>query len=371
MKASLSLSLSLLGLLFFGLFPGCEEPVEEPWQCLHDTTSHNFVWEVDTLGMYFTVLYDIAIVDQNDIWAVGEISTPETNKFDSMGVWQTPYNLAHWDGSEWELMKVMGKTYYDSMAYGPIKAVYAFSTEDIWVSFDFGSYARWNGLEWESEFIHEREGIIKRIWGTSSENLYFVGSRGNITHYNGLTFEKMESGTELTLRSIDGTSENKVFISGHENLNESVVLEKSESGWSVKYYSETTYPGEGSNFLGRIYQVFTYGDTLYVDARAGLWKVSIISGKGSLLAKSFIQMNNSAAIGIDGNSYNNIFICSWDGQITHFNGKTWKKQPQVHEQWHSFGINLYSMQYRDSMFVAAGTLGYGAQGFIIRGYHLD
>jgi hypothetical protein len=55
-----------------------------------DTTSHNFTWEIDTLGEYGSYLNDVWIVDENDIWVVGEIITDSG--------W---YNLAKWDGLNW------------------------------------------------------------------------------------------------------------------------------------------------------------------------------------------------------------------------------------------------------------------------------
>jgi len=39
-------------------------------QCCLDTTSHNFSWDIDTLGLYGSYLNDVAIVDENDIWVV-------------------------------------------------------------------------------------------------------------------------------------------------------------------------------------------------------------------------------------------------------------------------------------------------------------
>ncbi len=39
-----------------------------------DTTSHNFTWQTCTFGEHSnSVLYDVAIIDENNIWAVGEI----------------------------------------------------------------------------------------------------------------------------------------------------------------------------------------------------------------------------------------------------------------------------------------------------------
>ncbi len=39
-----------------------------------DTTSHNFTWQTFTFGEHqHSVLYDVAIIDENNIWAVGAI----------------------------------------------------------------------------------------------------------------------------------------------------------------------------------------------------------------------------------------------------------------------------------------------------------
>ncbi|GAB6283729.1 MAG: hypothetical protein STSR0008_25320 [Ignavibacterium sp.] len=45
-----------------------------------DTTSHNFSFETWTFGgeAGSSVLYDVAIIDENNIWAVGEIRISDT-----------------------------------------------------------------------------------------------------------------------------------------------------------------------------------------------------------------------------------------------------------------------------------------------------
>ena len=68
-----------------------------------DTTSSNFTWQTFTFGEHSSsVLYDVAIIDENNIWAVGEIYMK-----DSLG---SPdphaYNAVHWDGSEWKVKKI-------------------------------------------------------------------------------------------------------------------------------------------------------------------------------------------------------------------------------------------------------------------------
>lgn len=61
-----------------------------------DTTSHNFTWETFTFGGGSSSHFnDVAIINENNIWAVGEIHTEDTDKFDSNGVWIQPYNAVH------------------------------------------------------------------------------------------------------------------------------------------------------------------------------------------------------------------------------------------------------------------------------------
>ena len=70
-----------------------------------DTTSHNFTWQTFTFGDPATggsVLYDVAIIDENDIWAVGEIYL-----LDTLGQ-PDPllYNAVHWNGRQWEVKRI-------------------------------------------------------------------------------------------------------------------------------------------------------------------------------------------------------------------------------------------------------------------------
>ena len=78
-----------------------------------EPTSHNFTWQTWEFGQNSnSVLYDVAIIDENNIWAVGEIymndslGNPDPNA----------YNAVHWDGNNWELKRIPyyhnGQTYH-------------------------------------------------------------------------------------------------------------------------------------------------------------------------------------------------------------------------------------------------------------------
>ena len=51
---------------------------------------------------------------------------------------------------------------------------------------------------------HENGQSVNKLWGTSSSDLYGVGYNGMITHYNGRTWQKIESGTTTNINDIWG-----------------------------------------------------------------------------------------------------------------------------------------------------------------------
>ena len=83
-----------------------------------DTTSHNFTWQTWTFGEHSSsMLYDVAIIYENNIWAVGEIYMN-----DSLGNPDpTLYNLSKWDGNDWKVERVyynyQGSTFYCSSSF--------------------------------------------------------------------------------------------------------------------------------------------------------------------------------------------------------------------------------------------------------------
>lgn len=73
-----------------------------------DTTSHNFTWRVDTLGYYLSIVRDVAIVNENNIWAVGAFYKKHADRDSTVA---DRYNAAHWDGKAWTLKKIPTQDY--------------------------------------------------------------------------------------------------------------------------------------------------------------------------------------------------------------------------------------------------------------------
>ena len=265
-----------------------------------DTTSHNFTfqsWTFGTIGS--STLYDVAIINENNIWAVGEIYVADT----SINGY-TKYNAVHWDGNNWELKKIGGYGYW------PCRTVFAFSATDIWfegtIHWDGSNYTvhmnGWplmpNGDNWQ----------VNKMWGSSPNDLYAVGNNGNIAHYNGQSWSKIESGTDLNINDIWGISDgnggfNKYLAAYNAMLkldaNKNLSRIEAESGMHI--FSIWGYTNQ------LIYVVGGENDALYKN-----YKWEIINDP---LVNTLYR--------IKGQNYNDVFGISSLGTILHFNGYNW------------------------------------------------
>ncbi len=311
---------------------------EDQTKCLMDTTSHNFVWEIDTLGGYGSYLNDVAIIDENNIWVVGNIETDTAT-----------YNAAHWDGSVWELILIG--------VQGVIgEGIFYFAENDIWVA--AGIIYHWNGEEWERFHLYNmgvlgaNDGGVTEIWGTSSSNIYFAGRKGSIVHYDGSTFTEMESETDVDLIDIYGKDEEHIWIVGDDDqIGKSILLEYSSGEWQTKFAYNYNEPTDGVP-EGRYRSVCTIGDTLYIFCGTVIWKEAITGGEGYGASHTLFPAGGTNRLrGID---YNDIFDVGYCQKVMHYNGKNWARI-FPHDCYQL--INYNSVDYIEGTVVIVGLKG--------------
>lgn len=336
--------------------PACKKPTE-PKAVAPDTTSHDFVFDIDTLGNgSSSVLNDVCIIDENNIWAVGEIYVQ-----DSTGQSEEVYNAVHWDGKKWNLKKVPVKDFGGLTLPFPLRAVFGFSANDVWVASSAG-LIRWNGSFWSEKafFMNDLSfnGQVLKMWGTSGTNIYCVGRNGAIYHYNGNTWQKLASGTTVDIQDIWG-----------------VVDPKTQAQTVLAVASLVNY-GRGLDLLKIENPTVTKLDTMGLRvAESSIWfvpgKVYYVAGDGLFqkfrLEEQRWQFNDfQPSIYIDrirANAPNDIFVCGSFGFLAHYNGSTWKDYTGIEVP--SFFSRYKGLSVKQDLVVAVGWM--KDQAVILRG----
>ena len=291
-----------------------------------DTTSHNFMWEIDSLGdVGSSVLYDVAVVSDTLAFAVGEIY-----KKDSLGNWiNPPYNFARWNGKNWKLSTVLYRG-----GYAPIGFIFALSEHDIW--FGMGYLVHWDGVEYTAIEVPPLYGIgSNKMWANPNGELYVVGNNGTIAFSSnrGSSWQKLASGTNMSLTDIYG-SPNAIMIAGIDPaLIKGIILRN--SGTSFRAIAEGDLISPNEIFEPKLYGYLTSvwmdenntiyaGGNLLYQYRLGKWDYvkslpeNYIGGNPNVYYRGFIYR-------IRGNKRNDFWFVGDRNTVRHFNGTTWQQ----------------------------------------------
>jgi hypothetical protein len=333
-----------------------EKTTAPPTENTPDTTSHDFTWRIDTLGTYGSVLYDVAAINENDIWAVGEIHTNETDRFDSLGNWVNPYNAAHWNGNDWELKRIYFYLCPNSASPTPypIRSIYAFAENNIWFTRG-ASFSHWNG----NVFFHDCsmnsliDGSITKIWGYNSNKLYAIGASGTFIYYNGSVWQKLESGTTIDLLDVYGSPDGSVvWACGYTDFVGTVLLKITGTTVETVYEDNDNWFNIRQDSLsGVLTSVWTDSpDKLFLISPSGLYETNA-STQGQAQR---LRMNNSDFPGfphrLRGSAQNDLTIVGDFSMISHYNGCTWRYFSELEGR-----VSFQSVSIFNDTVIAAGV----------------
>ncbi|MGD1047037.1 MAG: hypothetical protein ABR936_17170 [Bacteroidota bacterium] len=340
-------------------FSSCKKNKSECLTCPPpppDTTSHIIQWQMpDTLGTQ-GIIRDVWVFDRNNAWAVGEIYLN-----DSTGkLIYPPFNIARWNGSKWELQMSIDIGF----SYSQLYSIYAFAQNDVWVTTDIPEH--WDGNKWT--FYGSTRGYgggfwIKKTWGLSSSNLYIVGDGGNIFHFNGISWTKMNSNTTVDLQDIWDIDGSHIWATGtNTGDGHCVVLQYNGTNWTT-IYDNNTQPSQSQ-----------YGfSCLWTDNQNQLW----LAG-GSPLRKLILSTMTFTEI-ITGQGYvsycikgmtqNDIFIAGQASECAHYNGSSWHLYPELQNLNGGYAW-FYSVHPTKDFVVLGGIYLTALNGFpvVVRGY---
>ncbi len=279
-----------------------------------DTTSHNFTWQTWTFGgeAGSCTLYDVAIINENDIWAVGEIYLLDTlGQPDPQA-----YGIARWDGQGWSLKKLF---YNNNIPITP-RSILIINPNNIYLA--SGSIFHWDGVSSTVQLVYSRFNLsdpnatIKKLWG-NSEMLYGVGDAGTIVSYQNGQWSRIESGTDLNIQDIYGAYDNKthnyeILAVASDGWNEKIlqinnagIITLQDSGLSKDLHSMWFEPEKRYYIVGAgIFQKHSLKDSVWTVYPPGV-------------------VTNYYSGSIDGNGINDLFVTGAFFEVVHFNGANW------------------------------------------------
>ena len=330
--------LSFVLLLSFFAF-NCKSPTAPKQNNPPDTTSNNFTWQKYYFGVGgYTLLNDVAIVNDSDIWAVGSIYLNDsTGKVDPL-----PYGFAKWDGHNWNIFRLKATASNGNTSNAEPNGILVFSENDIW--FADGSIFYWDGkqLRFSLErytFFNGGKESIEKLWGTSNDNIYGVGTLGTLVHFDGQAWQKIESGTKTSITDIWGSGNTILAtVTNEYETGDKRLLQINPNGtvdslnWSPNSRLQTVwfqstdkiFIGGGKNIVGK----------------PGDWK-------------EITELPAYYSEKVRGNAPNDVFIVGAFGLCAHFNGSTWKVYNELYNQDES----LYGLAVKGNLMVAVGQLG--------------
>jgi hypothetical protein len=291
-----------------------------------DTTSHEFTWQLDTLGDgNSSTLYDIAIINDTLAYAVGAIYLKDstTGRFDP-----DAYNLARWDGKKWTLMRIWFYTIcgQQSRTSYPASSIFAFSPTDVWIAMSGSQVARWDGNSQTATMCLPVSFSIHKLWGQNPNSVYAVGDGGNIVHYNGNSWQKIESGTTLSILDIWGTKNGQTGETEILAVASYGSFDVGKKLLSIKNNSVVSLPDSGLPPFG-LYGLWFEANKKYYVVGAGIYAKNSVYNTAPWDTLKGITIYYTVAI--RGTGTNNIIASGPFGDCLHYNGSTWKSFPEL------------------------------------------
>lgn len=304
-----------------------------------DTTSHNFTWQTLTFGgASSSILYDVAIINENDIWAVGRIFV-----YDSTGqIDPQIYNAIHWNGKDWELKRIQFHTICGQTNQTPYeaKAIFAINQNEIWIAMNGDQIVKLENGKQTEAICCSWSFTINKIWGPSTgTDLFLAGNYGNIARYINGAWQSIASGTKTHITDIWG-ADNTILatVTDPSGNGDRRLLQINSSGIvnSLNWYPNSKLQTVWFKSLRKVF----IGGGAHIVGTPGNWRA--IQGLPPYYSER-----------IRGNDVNDVFLVGDFGLCAHFNGTSW----YTYNELYNADETLYGLAINKNIVVAAGEVG--------------
>ncbi len=213
-----------------------------------------------------------------------------------------------------------------------LKDIWGNSGTNIFAVGEKGTILHYNGNTWTA-MTSNSYNYLRSVWGSSGNNVFAVGDSGTILHYDGTDWTKMPSTTSDNLRGVWGSSGNDVFA-------------VSEKG-SILHYNGNTWTKMAHATLYPLYDIWgSSSDNVF--AVGGIWNSFVILHyDGSEWTETPVSTSD-VPHSLWGASGNNVFAVGNSGKILHYGGRDWQEMETVSSDylrsvWGTSGNNVYAV----------------------------
>jgi hypothetical protein len=305
-----------------------------------DSSSHDWVFSVETWGSPLCFIHDLLVIDPDtDIWVAGDL-----NIVDSSGRAIADHTLGHWNGRRWSYYTqpnggAVGKKFVVQLANGSI------FTNRVFMVYD--------GKTWKSPNFPAGITMIDNRAVRTPDGIHIAGSRGFWYLWDGVI-----GGTLTRIYPPEPWD-----VAGMYETGDRVIATLIDPfGYCTKVYSY-------SQGVFTLLHTFTYGpgDVVSDTWQAEDTQVVAIAGDGARIHEPhlstmrwnspFPEMN--ATTRVRGSASNNIWFSGLNRELIHYNGSTFQ----------SFIFNeLPSRAYFGKIWVSDEHLvAVGTHGVVVRG----
>ena len=202
---------------------------------------------------------------------------------------------------------------YTCLPQYTLHGVWGSSSSDVFAVGSDGVIIHYDGYGW-SRMKSNIEASLYDVWGTSPSNVYAVGDGGMVLHYDGSKWSDMDSGTSAELRGVWGSSPTNVYAVGDKGT----ILAGDGKQWDrvedIKCNLWDVW-GRSAN------DIYAVGGTVLHFNGSG-WEVP--RAKAPLIPEGSYGGVWSS---VWGNDSGDIFVTSYEADaVFHYNGSTWTAQ---------------------------------------------
>lgn len=182
------------------------------------------------------------------------------------------------------------------------------SGNGLYVGGQLGRIYRYDGEQWSLHYDLHLDLTILGMWGSSPTSIYAVGDEGLVLHFNGLSWQRMPSGTKSALYNLWAWDDQRMLAPGDFGL----VLRYNGTDWAdFNIGSENFLYDIWGNSLDNIYAVGLSGTLAHFDGQR--WQQLPTRSRADLLS-------------ISGSDKAGTFIVGTHGSVMRLVGSQWQAE---------------------------------------------